>query len=75
MRKGMSFHVWAWTRQNGLRLLDRARRPIVNMLFGLKVRVTEGLLLGFAFQVPTTRRKDFSSQMVFQPDMEWGRRR
>ena len=50
-------------------------RPIVNMLFGMKVRVNEGLLLGFAFQVPTTSRKDFSSQMVFQPDMEWRRAR
>ncbi len=53
----------------------RGDRPIVNALFGLKVRVNEGLLLGFAFQVPTTSRKDFSSQMVFQPDIEWGRRR
>lgn len=53
----------------------RGDRPIVNVLFGLKVRVNEGLLLGFAFQVPTTSRKDFSSQMVFQPDMEWRRAR
>ena len=52
----------------------RGDRPIVNVLFGLKVRVNEGLLLGFAFQVPTTSRKDFSSQMVFQPDIEWRRR-
>lgn len=53
----------------------RGDRPIVNALFGLKVRVNKNLLLGFAFQVPTTSRKDFSSQMVFQPDIEWGRRR
>ena len=49
--------------------------PIVNALFGLKVRVNKVLLLGLAFQVPTTSRKDFSSQMVFQSDMEWGRGR
>jgi hypothetical protein len=49
----------------------RGDSPIVNVLLGLKVRVNEGLLLGFAFQVPTTQRKDFSSQSVFQPDMEW----
>ncbi len=53
----------------------RGDRPIVNMLFGLKVRVNKTLLLGFAFQVPTTQRKEFSSQMVFQPDMEWKRAR
>ncbi len=53
----------------------RGDRPIINMLFGLKVRVSEGLLLGFAFQVPTTSRRDFASQMVFQPDVEWGRGR
>lgn len=49
----------------------RGDRPIVNVLLGLKVRVNDGLLLGLAFQVPTTSRKDFSSQMVFQPDREW----
>lgn len=53
----------------------RGDRPVANVLFGLKVRVNEGLLLGFAFQVPTTSRKDFSSQLVFQPDMEWKRTR
>lgn len=53
----------------------RGERPIVNMLVGLKVRVTESLLLAFGFQVPTTSRKDFSSQMVFQSDMEWRRQR
>ena len=53
----------------------RGDRPIVNVLLGLKVRVNKNLLLGLAFQVPTTSRKDFSSQMVFQPDVEWSRRR
>lgn len=53
----------------------RGDRPIVNALLGLKVRVNEHLLLGLAFQVPTTSRKDFSSQMVFQPDVEWTRKR
>ena len=51
----------------------RGERPITSLLFGLKVRVNKSMLLGVAFQVPTTRRKDFSSQMVFQPDMEWRR--
>jgi hypothetical protein len=51
----------------------RGETPILSLLFGLKVRVNKSMLLGFAFQVPTTRRKDFSSQMVFQPDIEWRR--
>jgi hypothetical protein len=51
----------------------RGETPIVSLLFGAKVRVNKSMLLGFAFQVPTTRRKDFSSQMVFQPDIEWRR--
>jgi len=51
----------------------RGERPIVNMLFGLKVRVNETLLLGFAFQVPASGRQNFSSQLVFQPDIEWRR--
>ena len=53
----------------------RGDRPIVNVLLGLKVHVSERLLIGLAFQVPTTSRKDFSSQMVLQPDVEWSRRR
>lgn len=53
----------------------RGDRPIINILVGLKVRVNEGLLLAFAFQLLTTSRKDFSSQMVFQSDMEWRRQR
>lgn len=52
----------------------RGERPIVNLLGGLKVRVNKNLTLGFAVQVPTTRRKDFSSQLVFGPDIEWKRK-
>jgi|GEM_PF-939955 len=49
----------------------RGERPIVNLLGGLKVRVSKKLILGFAVQVPTTRRKDFSSQLAFGADVEW----
>jgi len=52
----------------------RGERPIVNLLGGLKVRVSKVLILGFAVQVPVTNRKDFSSQLVFQPDIEWKRK-
>ena len=53
----------------------RGERPIISLLLGLKVRVSKFMMLGVAFQVPTTTRKDFSSQMVFQPDIEWRRAR
>lgn len=53
----------------------RGETPITSLLLGLKVRVNKNMMLGAAFQVPTTRRKDFSSQMVFQPDIEWRRAR
>jgi len=52
----------------------RGERPIVNLLGGLKVRMNKNLMLGFAVQVPVTSRKDFSSQFVFQPDIEWKRK-
>ncbi len=52
----------------------RGDRPIVNLLGGFKVRMNKNLTLGFAVQVPVTSRKDFSSQLVFQPDIEWRRK-
>ena len=48
-------------------------RPIINLLGGMKVRMNENLLLGIAIQAPVTGRKDFSWQLVFQPDIEWGK--
>jgi hypothetical protein len=49
----------------------RGEQPIVNVLGGLKVRVDNSLLVGFAFQAPVSSRRDFSLQLVFQPDVEW----
>jgi hypothetical protein len=37
--------------------------------------VNKLLLLGLAAQVPVTERKDFSWQLVFQPDLEWRMRK
>ena len=45
---------------------------IINFLGGLKFRVTENLLFGVALQAPVIARGDFSWQLVFQPDIEWG---
>jgi hypothetical protein len=54
---------------------ERGERPIVRLLGGLKVRVNKTLLLGFAVQSPVSSRKDFSSQLIFQPEIEWRRAR
>ena len=52
----------------------RGDRPIINLLGGFKIRMNKNLTLGFAMQVPVTSRKDFTSQLVFQPDIEWRRK-
>ena len=49
----------------------RGERPIINLLGGLKVRVSERVLVGIAYQFPVTSREDFSSQLVAQPELEW----
>ena len=46
-------------------------KPIVNVLGGVKVKVSKKLILGIAFQAPVTEKKDFSWQLIFQPDIEW----
>ncbi len=48
---------------------------VVNLLAGLKVRVREGINLGFAYQLPLTEDKDFSSRLMLQPELDWGRAR
>ena len=47
--------------------------PLMNLLGGVKVRVNDGLLLGIGLQAPVTTNKDYSWQIVFQPEIEWGR--
>ena len=46
--------------------------PLINLLGGLKFRINDNLLIGVALQAPVTTRGDFSWQLVFQPDIEWG---
>ncbi len=46
---------------------------IINVLAGVKVKVYKSFILGFGYQHPITNNKDFSSQYIFQPDMEWKR--
>ncbi len=49
--------------------------PVVSLLTGLKMRVREGINLGFAYQFPVTNNRDFSSRLILQPDYEWTTRR
>ncbi len=49
----------------------RERMPVVNVVAGLKVRIIEGVLLGFAYRVPVTKTRDFASQFVLQPDVHF----
>jgi hypothetical protein len=51
----------------------RGAPTVVNLLTRLKVRLREWLHLGLAVQFPLTNAKDFSSQGVFGPDVEWKR--
>ena len=46
---------------------------IINMMAGIKVKVYKNFVLGFGYQQPVSNNKDFSSQFVLQPDMEWKR--
>ena len=46
---------------------------LINVLAGVKVKVYNNFILGFGYQHPVTNNKDFSSQYIFQPDMEWSR--
>jgi hypothetical protein len=48
-------------------------QPLFNVLGGIKVRINKKLILGLALQAPITTRKDFTWQLVFQPDIEWGK--
>ncbi len=45
-------------------------QAIVNLLAGFKIRVKSYLLLGLGIQFPITANRDFSSQFVFQPDLQ-----
>jgi hypothetical protein len=48
---------------------------VVNVLAGLKVRLKPWITLGFAFELPVTRAKDFTSQALLGPEFVWGKER
>jgi hypothetical protein len=49
------------------------QQAIINLLGGVKIRVSKNLLLGIGYQHPITSNKGFSAQYIFQPDIEWKR--
>ena len=48
---------------------EKGARPIFSLLGGVKVKLHENFLLGFAFQLPLTNNRDYSSQYVSQPNI------
>ena len=48
-------------------------QAIINLLGGVKIKLNKNFMLGIGYQQPITRNKEFSSQYIFQPDMEWKR--
>ena len=45
----------------------------INLLGGVKIKLNKNLILGIGYQHPITTNREFSSQYIFQPDMEWKR--
>lgn len=45
-------------------------KAIINLLGGVKIKLSKNLMLGIGYQHPITHNKEFLSQYIFQPDME-----
>lgn len=48
---------------------EKGTKPIFNLLGGIKFQLNNNLLIGFAYQLPLTTNRDYSSQYVFQPNI------
>ena len=48
-------------------------QAIINLLGGVKIVLNKNFILGIGYQHPITTNREFSSQYIFQPDMEWKR--
>ena len=48
---------------------EKGERPIFNLLAGVKLKINKNFLLGFAYQLPITNNRDYSSRYVFQPNI------
>lgn len=50
-------------------VVEEGERPIFNLLGGIKIQVSKNFLLGFAYRIPITDNKDYSSQYILQPNI------
>ena len=48
-------------------------QAIINLLGGVKIVLNKNFILGIGYQFPVTNNREFSSQYIFQPDLEWKR--
>ncbi len=48
-------------------------QAIINLLSGVKIMLNKNFILGIGYKFPVTNNREFSSQFIFQPDMEWKR--
>jgi hypothetical protein len=46
-------------------------QAFVNLVGGVKIKLNDNFMLGIGYQQPVTTNRDFSSQFILQPDMEW----
>jgi hypothetical protein len=49
-------------------LAQKEARPIFNLLGGVKIKLYNDFVLGFAYRLPITDNRDYTSQYIFQPD-------
>jgi len=63
----VSKHIFLVSEISGV--TEKGARPIFNLLAGIKVKVNKNFFLGFAYQLPLTENRDYSSQYVFQPNI------
>ncbi|TAL40971.1 MAG: hypothetical protein EPN92_13730 [Chitinophagaceae bacterium] len=52
---------------------EKGARPVFNLLGGIKVKINKNFILGFAYQLPLTANREYSSQFVFQPNIMFGK--
>ena len=50
-------------------VVQQEELPIFNLLAGVKFQLNKNFLLGFAYQLPLTTNRNYSSRYVFQPNM------
>lgn len=48
---------------------QKGESPIFNILGGVKVKLSKNILLGFGYQLPLTKNRDYASRYIFQPNI------